>query len=735
VGLAIYKEAGSNTVNVVRAALQTVDRLSRDLPGLEFTVVENQADFVERAVTEVEEAALFGALLAVGVLLLALRSWSATLVIGIAIPVSVLATFTLMYFEGLTLNIMTLGGLALGAGMLVDNAIVVIENICRHMELGEGPGTASARGAAEVGVAILASTLTTVSVFLPIVYIEGVAGELFKEQAWTVAFSLISSLAVAMATVPMLASRFLRRGSLQSVGVRSRVYQRLLDWALEHRLRVGVVIVACIGCTLLLGWSIQTEFIPREDQGSFQIDLALPEGTRLEATDRVASRAAEIVRTLCGEFVRHTYLRVGTDPARVYGVGDPTGPNRAVMSVILSDHPDRPGVGELVELVDGPLQNLPDIRVNYRLNETAVEGIMGSDEAPLQVELSGDNLDVLSQLTGRLGGSIASLPAIYNVTTSFQGGQPEVDLVVRERALASFGFTTQSFARLLEGRLSGEVAGELSRDQRIRNIRVGYEDVDLRELDHLQIESPDGSLLTLGDLAEVRIVAGPREILRDGQRRIGRISGYLTEGTALSEAVSQVGPVVRGFPLPKGYRVDITGEEQQRSESFGSLKFALILSIVLVYMVMAALFESLVHPFTVMLSVPLAGIGVVAAFWLLGHPFSVMAFIGMIMLGGIAVNDAIILVDRINQLRGEVDDLRSAVRQAAQDRLRPILMTTATTILALFPMAFGVGEGAQMRAPMAVAVIGGLVTSTLMTLFVIPVAYETVDRLRLRHTT
>jgi hydrophobic/amphiphilic exporter-1 (mainly G- bacteria), HAE1 family len=731
VGLAIYKEAGANTVDVVRAANQELGRLKEDLPDLRFSLVENQADFIERSVSEVEEAALYGALLAIGVLVLVLRNWTATLVIGMAIPISVLATFTLMYFEGLTLNIMTLGGLALGAGMLVDNAIVVIENIYRHLEKGESPIAASAKGASEVGVAILASTLTTVSVFLPIVYIEGLAGELFKEQAWTVTFSLVSSLAVAMATVPMLASRMLKKGKARARKAKSDRYARILASAMERPAHVVLIALASLAVALLLVRSIRTEFIPREDQGTVAVELSMPEGTRLEVTDRVGMRVSEIIREIAGDAVRHIYSRVGTDPSRVFAAGEPTGPNRATLSVLLAND-RRLSAGQIVALVDGPLAEIPQLSASYRLNETAVEGLIGSDNAPIQVEISGDNLEVLSSLTKQLREGIASLSSVYNVRTSFQGGQPEVNLVLREQVLAGFGFTTQSFARQVEGRLSGEVAGELSRDQRIRNIRVGYQDVDMDELRGIRIDAPDGTILTLGDLADLEIVAGPREILRDGQKRVGRISAYLPEGIALSQAVEDIHRAVDAFDLPRGYRAKVTGEEQQRSESFGSLAFALGLSVILVYMVMAALFESLVHPFTVMLSVPLAGIGVVLAFWMLGLPFSVMAFIGMIMLGGIAVNDAIILVDRINQLRRELPDLRTAVLHAAQDRLRPILMTTATTILALLPMAVGVGEGARMRAPMAIAVIGGLVTSTLMTLIVIPVAYRAVDRLRRR---
>jgi HAE1 family hydrophobic/amphiphilic exporter-1 len=728
-GMAIYKEADAGTVAVVQVVLDALAESALDLPEVNFTIVENQAQFIEQAVQEVEEAAFYGALLAIAVLLLFLRNWTVTLVIGLAIPISILATFTLMYFEGLTLNVMTLGGLALGAGMLVDNAIVVIENIYRHLEAGADARTASARGASEVGVAILASTLTTVSVFLPIVYLHGIVGELFKEQALTVAFSLLSSLAVAMATVPALASRILRvRAVPRSRAGRER-YRTLLAAILNHKLLVVVSIAIVLGITVVVGRTIPAEFIPREDQGLVHVDLALPEGARLQMTDRVALRVSDMIQEIGAEDIGSIYARSGIDPARLSNVGEPTGPNRATLSVALRPG-ERRSLGELVEAVDAHLATLPEIEVRYRLHETALEGVIGSRAAPIQIEIVGDDLDTLRRLTGELATRLDGLPAVYNLRTTFQGGRPEIDLVLRADVAASFGLTPQALMQILEERLTGVIAGELSRDQRSRNLRVGYEDVDLNELTQIRINAPNGAVLTLGDVAEPRIVEGPREILREGQRRVGRISGYLVEGAVLGDAMVEVEAVLADTLLPNGYRIEVGGEERERAESFRALGFALLLSIVLVYMVMASLFESLVHPFTVMLTVPLAGVGVVFAFWGLGEPLSVMAYLGIIMLGGIAVNDAIILVDRINQLRDRSESLREAVLQAAQDRLRPILMTSATTILALLPMAIGIGEGAQLRAPMAIAVIGGLVTSTLMTLVVIPVSYELVDRLR-----
>ncbi len=728
-GLAIYKEGDANTVTVVNTVIDELDKLAQDLPDLDFSIVENQAHFIEQAVSEVEESALYGALLAVLVLLFFLRSWTATLVIGLAIPISVFSTFTLMYFEDLTLNIMTLGGLALGTGMLVDNAIVVIENIYRHLESGSSARQAAAAGAAEVGIAIMASTLTTVSVFLPIVYLHGLTGELFKEQAWTVAFSLISSLVVAMTAVPMLASRFFHKHTNHNSKTDRPRFRAALQTALDHKSRVFFVVLFFLGLAFYWGRSIQSEFIPREDQGLFHIDLALPEGTRLEATDRIARRAGQIVQEIGGNEIDAVYLRSGVDPALLTNAGDPTGPNRALLSVRLATARHRT-MGQLVAAVDTHLKDIPDIEVKYQLHETALEGFIGAQAAPIQIEIAGDDLDTLQRLTATLQEQLTTLPTIYNLRTSFQGGQPEIDLGLHQEVAAAFGLTTQDLIQNLERRLSGEVAGELSKDQRARTIRVGYEDVSLSQLKQIRIDGPDGAVLTLGDIATPRLVMGPREILRLDQRRVGRITGYLVEGTTLSEAIIQVQAVLADNVLPTGYRISLGGAERERAESFAGLEFALILAVLLVYMVMASLFESLLHPFTVMFTVPLAGIGVIIAFTLSGEPLSVMAYIGIIMLGGIAVNDAIVLVDRINQLRRQLPTVRQAVLQAAQDRLRPILMTSTTTILALAPMLIGLGEGGRLRAPMAIAVIGGLVSSTLLTLIVIPTLYETFERLR-----
>jgi len=570
-----------------------------------------------------------------------------------------------------------------------------------------------------------------VSVFLPIVYLHGLASELFQEQAWTVAFSLVSSLAVAMTTVPMLASRMLRRAP----PARASRASRLRPWVSVILDRKGLAFVG-VGVALVLAIlvmrTLQAEFIPREDQGLFHVQLTLPEGTRLEVTDTVARRASELVHEVGQDAVASVYAYVGEEVARNFGDATAaTGPNHAVLSVSLARGHTR-ATADLLAVLDDALGGIPDLETTYAVHETSLESLIGGGGAPVEVTFSGDDLDRLRTLTDDLKARMSDLSSVYSVQTSFQDGEPEMDLALRLDVASSLGLTPESIVETLTRRLSGEEVGEIEQGQRTRTIRVGYDEVDLTELRQVRVDAPDGALLTVADLADPVIVEGPREILREDQRRIGRVSANIAEGVSLSRAIEDVERSLAGMVIPTGYRVNLGGEERERAESFESLKFALLLSVVLIYMVMASLFESFLHPFTVMLSLPLAGLGVVFTFGALAQPLSVMAYIGIIMLGGIAVNDAIILVDRINQIRRTAPTVREAVLAGVDDRVRPIMMTTATTILALLPMAVGVGEGAEMRTPMALAVIGGLVSSTGMTLFVIPMVYEVVESLRAR---
>jgi HAE1 family hydrophobic/amphiphilic exporter-1 len=732
VGLYIFKESKENTVRVAEQAREEIARMQNELATLSFTPVYSQASFIESAIGEVRTTAIFGIVLAVLVLFAFLRNLGATVVVSLAIPISVLATFTLMYFENLTLNVMTLGGLALGAGMLVDNAIVVIENIFRRRQLGEEANEAAVTGASEVGVAITASTLTTIVVFLPIVYVRGVAAELFREQAWVVAFSLLSSLLVAFLLIPTLSARMFgtKRRTFTARTLRWPFFERTLSWSMSNRGKVvalaGLLLVASVALLPVIG----TEFVPRSAENQLQIDLDLPPGTPLETTSAVVANVEDQIRQLLDSRVEDVFSTVNVQSSQnVFFNEIQRTEHLAELTLNLSTATDGLTPLEAIQILQ-PQLILPATKIRYRVRESTLQQSIGGEEAPIAVEIRGNELEMLEQLSGQLAHQLQSIPSLHTVKTSFEKGLPEIRLKIDRLLAANFGLDVQQVGQMIGQRLSGEVATNFYSSGNERDVRVMFSQMTLNELKNIDLQTPSGARVRLRDIAELVPSEGPQTIVRHNQSRAASVTAHLQKGEKLSEAVADVETVLRNFVLPAGYQLSYAGEEASRQESFTQMKFALVLSIVLVYMVLASLFESLLHPFTILLTLPLAGVGVVLAFLLIGEPLSVMAYIGIVMLAGIAVNNAIVLVDYINRLRADGMPRSEAIMQASRDRLRPILMTTATTILALLPLTIGLGEGAKLRAPMAVAVIGGLISSTILTLVVIPVVYELIDGVR-----
>jgi len=733
VGVAVYKEAKSNTVKVSAEIRELLENLRRDLPDVNITVVKEQAQFINSAIGEVQQAAVYGIILAIIVLFFFLRNIWSTFIVSIAIPISIIATFNLMYFSGLTMNIMTLGGLALGAGMLVDNAIVVVENIFRHRELGESRIEASVKGTSEVGTAIFAATLTTVIVFLPIVYVHGVGGELFKEQAYTVAFSLLSSLVVAFLLIPAASSRFLKGRIVErKEKKRNKVYWNVLDKALERPFRVLFTSALMLTLAIVLVPVIGSEFIPKSDEGTFTVELRLPEGTRIDKTEGVAAWGEEIIRSYSRGRIKNIYTEIGKSEEANYLEGEQFGPNRAVIHVTMDRNAEnRIHVYDFIKRIEPHFEEIPNAEVDFSFEDTALKQTLGTSEGDVVIEVRGPELDVLEDLGNRVAEKLRGIEGIFNVRTSFDEGRPEINVSLNRLVAGSFGLNVQQVANTIRGKLRGETVTEMRYEGEDRNIRVEYPRTSLKELENMRIETPDGAILYLRNIANIEIVRSPKEIIRNEQVRTGKVIVGLQPGHKYSRAVEKINESMKDISLLKDYKIMFAGEERERQESFSSLKFALILSIVIVYMVLASLFESFVHPFTIMFSLPMAGIGAIIAFFIVGIPFSLMGYIGIIMLAGIAVNDAIIFVDYINTLRKQGIGKKEAILRSGQDRLRPILMTSMTTILALLPLSFGIGEGASLRTPLAIAVIGGLVTSTLMTLIVIPVIYSLIDKLRI----
>ncbi len=729
IGLAIFKEPSFNTVKAVEQLKEEFEKLQKSLPGYSFQIIQDQGTFISTAINEVETNALLGIALAVFILFVFLRRIGTTLIASVAIPISIIATFNLMYFNGLTLNIMTLGGLALGAGMLVDNAIVVLENIFRNLEKGMTIKEAAITGTSQVGAAITASTLTTIVVFLPIVYLHGASGELFKDQAWTVAFSLICSLFVAILVIPMLFARFIK-----PVSAAKQVKSIGFKWypaALEKILRVKWFVIAgsliLMGVAAMLIKPIGSEFMPRTEAREFTVDVRLPEGTQLSRTDQAVKTLEQMIRELLGPDLKNLYARVGPSASASTSQSIFESENTASIKISLTEKANRSSDVLLADL--GRLfSSMPEIEFSFVQDETALQATLGTDEAPVLVEVVGEDFDQIERLTSEVETIMLQNADLYNIQSSIQPGAPEVELIIDRYRAGMYNITIDQITSQVTQLLTGTSAGKFDYNGEMTEIRLKLPDVEVSQLQDIILKVGANSI-RLGDVATVKQVTAPKEILRTNQNRVGQISAQLKKGTPVNQVVNNMDLNLKNIVLPPGYTIRQAGEELKRKESMKNLGFALILSLVLVYMVLASQFESLVHPFTIMLTIPLAGVGTVLLFFFLGMPFNLMAYIGIIMLAGIAVNNAIILVDAMNKLRMEGLSRHDAIVQAGYQRIRPILMTSLTTILGLLPMTIGFGQSVSLRAPMALAVIGGLVTSTLLTLIVIPCFYDVLDRL------
>lgn len=731
IALTIYKETRFNTIKAIEKLLDELEVLRKSLPGYELTVLKNQAEFINTAIGEVKQTALIGIVLAVLVLFIFLRRIGVTAIISAAIPISIVATFNLLYFNGLSLNIMTLGGLALGAGMLVDNAIVVMENIFRRFELGATLKEASVEGTAQVGGAITASTLTTIVVFLPIVYLHGTAGELFKDQAWTVAFSLLSSLFVAILVIPMLSVRFLKtssEGFKQMSSIQFPWYRNTLEKILARKGMILSVTFIVIGVAAFLLPRVGSEFLPKADQGEFTVKVKLPEGTNLLRTEGVVTNIENTIKTLIGSDVETIYSKIG--PSVDIATNEEVtfeGENTASMTIILKKERSASST-ELMDRLNRELRQIPDIELQFIQEQTALRATIGTEATPLVVEVKGEDLDVLQDLTKRIQQKLTQLDDLVNLETSFDEGRPEINVIIDRTIAGIWNIGIDNLASQLQDELLGRNAGNWDYEGELKDITIRYPKIGVKDLKDMTITTTSNAKLPLDQIAKIEITQAPKEVLRRNQVRIGTVSAHLTGTRPFDHVVQRVSAKIKEIDFPPKYSYEITGEEQKRREAFANLKFALILAIILVYMVLASQFESLLHPFIIIFTVPLATIGSIVLFYLLGMPFNIIAYIGMIMLVGIAVNDSIILVDAINQLRRSGVPKSEAILQAGQMRIRPIIMTSLTTILALLPLTIGIGEGAALRAPMALAVIGGLISSTLLTLVVIPVVYALVDR-------
>ena len=740
VRLSVNKQSGKNTVEVATGVLKEVERINRDIPQLQIIPIMDTSDYIQRSITNVGTTILYGGVLAVFVLLLFLRNIPSTAIISTAIPISVIATFGLMYFGGFTLNLMTLGGLALGVGMLVDNAIVVLENIYRLREAGHPPVTASVRGSKEVVAAVIASTLTTLVVFLPLIFVRGMTGIMFKQLSYVVSFSLGCSLVVALTLVPMLASRVRQTMTMDNGNDRpNRIYQAagrffkeleiqykaFLAYSLDHRFTViGLALVCFIGALLLIPL-IGVELMPATDEGEVRVFGEMAVGTRLEVVDQTFQKVEAIVKKEVPE-IDNTVVIVGGSTFRAQGS------NNGEIRVALKPLDERTRSSEeIAASLRGKLNNIPGVALRTRAGQGLFLLRMGSGgDERIQMEVRGHDLETSDLLARRVDDVIRNVPGITDTRISRQTGIPEELVIIDRQKAADMKLTVSSIAKMLQTILSGSSAGsyrESGTEYRIRVQLQGAEKRDLQELMDLPVTNAEGKSVVLRNVVQLRPRRGPVLIERKDQERVVYITANYS-GRDMGSILSDIRQGVRSVPVPRDFSLLLGGDYEEQQEAFGELLMSIILALILVYMVMASLYESLKYPFVVLFSVPLAAIGVILMLFMTHTTFNIQSYIGCIMLGGIVVNNAILLVDQINQLRREEGyAVRQAIEEAGRRRLRPILMTAMTTILAMLPLAIGLGEGSEAQAPMARAIIGGLISSNLITLLVIPAIYATME--------
>ena len=769
VELAVYKEGDANTVQVAGRLEQRLQGVRDSLPGdIELVEVYDQSRFISSAVDDVKSAAILGGIIAIIVLYGFLRDARATTIVGIAIPVSVIGTFLLMYTNDVSLNIMSLGGIALAVGMLVDNSIVVLENIYRKKEQGQGVLEAAQNGTTEVASAVVAATLTTIAVFFPMVFISGVAGQLFRDQALTVTFALVFSLLVALTVIPMLSSlaagsryrddnedappsmftrgvaRVVRYIGIVFVGIRwvfwlifwipTQVFQRLyrgsaavypglLRWSLDHRLSVLAAAALIFVGTMALVPRLGTELIPQLSQGEFSVDIRLPPGTPLAETDRAIQVAQQA--TVDIDIVALDYSVAGTGnrlDANPVDAGDNTG----TLNIALVPGAGRDGENMTMDAMRRELTRIPGVQ--YEFSRPSLM----SFASPLQIEIAGYDLDGLGSVSQAIVTQMVADDRFADIKTTVERGNPEIQIIFDQERAAKLGLAVRDIADRVVANVRGELATRYT--WRDRKIDVLVRSVDTRrssvdEIRQLIVNPQSERPITLEAVADISISEGPAEIRRVAQERVAIITANVAYGD-LGAAAAVAADIINRTPMPTGIDATVSGQSEEMEDSFRSMQFALALAIFLVYLVMASQFESLIHPFVILFTIPLALVGAVLALFITGTTINIVAFIGVIMLAGIVVNNAIVLVDLINQLRSQGKARADAIMEAGKARLRPILMTSLTTALGLLPMALGFGEGSEVRTPMAITVIGGLLVSTFLTLVVIPVVYSLLDRKR-----
>jgi HAE1 family hydrophobic/amphiphilic exporter-1 len=743
----ISKRSGANTVTTAQAVNRELDRIKMTLPpDVAFHPFMDQAEMIQRVIRRTGNNALIGGILAIFFIFVFLRNWRPTVTIALAIPLSVVTTFIAFYLAGYTINLLTLGGLALGIGMLVDNAVVVIENIFRHMEEGKKREDAAKKGASEVGMAITASTLTTIAVFFPMVFAQGITGKLTRGLALAIAFSLLASLFVALTVVPMVASVLFKANSRLNTDKKDKrkiqfekarnFYRRILQWTLQHR---ALVLGGTLGL-LVLSFAIVpflgTEFMPAMDREMIVLQVRMPVGTSLEETNRVVTMIEELMAQ--EPEVMSVSVQVGSqaeeNPADMAGGMSTTGSHEGLLWVGLTPLRERDLSDiEVMEKIRSKLPKLKDVKFE---SIDIGQAMMGGASAPVEIKIFGKEIEILKQIGDNIVDRIRDVEGLRDVTHSLAEGKPEYHISIDRERASRLGLKVSQVGNSIQAATLGKVATRFREGNEEIDIRVRFKEKfrdSMEDIKNIPIMTPLNSMVNLGEVATISRGEGPIRINRENQARVITVTGNIIGrdlGSVVREIKGRIDDIESG--LPAGYFTEFGGQYEQMQEAFVIMAGAFALAILLVYMIMASQFESFRHPFVIMFTIPLAIIGVILALLISGRPVSLPVMIGFIMLGGIAVNNGIVMIDYINQLKRKGIEKKEAILQACAVRLRPVLITAFTTILGMMPMALSTSEGAEMRAPMAITVVGGLVATTFLTLFIIPVIYSLFDRVKFR---
>jgi hydrophobic/amphiphilic exporter-1 (mainly G- bacteria), HAE1 family len=741
VRMQINKQSGENTVAVAQGIRDEVARINRDVPGVRLLVLDDNAIFIERAINNVKEHALVGGILVVLIIFAFLRDFRSTLIVCTSIPVSVIGTFALLYFGGFTLNTMTFGGLALGIGMIVDAAIVVLENTHRHLEKGKDRMTAAIDGSEEVWSAILASTLTHIAVFVPLLFLQGISSILFTQLSFVVMFSLAMSLFVAVTIVPVLCSRWLRtpdehkhhsgalaqfyRASERFLEGVDDGYRRIVHFALQHRPTVIGAAAALVVLAVVLYPRVGTELLPQTDEGQVNVNAQLPIGTRMEVTEAVMLRLEELVK----QYVPEATAMVTNGGGGGGGFGGGGNTNRGGMQVKLVPRDQRTRTSdEIAQDLRRRLAGIPGAIVrtnpgggNFQLNMI----LGGGQDARLSLEIRGHELEDARRIQQQAIGVMQETPGIADVRMPQDDARPELAIRVDRPKAAMLGLTVNGVATTIQTNVAGTTAAQFRQRGNEYPIVVRLREQDrelIQDIGDVLVNTPNGQVVPARNLLAVNRESGPVQIDRKNMERIVRVNAE--PEVALSDAVVNVQERLGQIRVPQDFSIGFGSEVEEQAKSFNQLKIVLILAVLLVYAVMASQYESLRDPFIIMFSIPTASIGIVGGLLLTRTAFSMQAYIGVIMLAGIVVSNAILLVDYINTLRRRDGmPLREAVEIGGRTRLRPVLMTSIATMLGLVPMAIGIGDGGELQAPLARVVIGGLLASTLVTLVLVPAVY------------